>query len=390
MLGAGVFVVFAPATNLAGSYLLIAIALAGVVASLNARSMRQLAAATSDAGGAYAYGRLFVSPAVGFLAGIAFIFGKVGSVASVALAAASYIYPQENIQVALLSIAVMTLINIFGINRTAFGAILLSIPTLSLMSLVIFFGLSTETTRDQPITEFSLVGIVSAAALIFFAFAGYARVATLGEEVRNPLVNVPRAITISLSVVLALYLLVGLSLQRQLGNDLSSSLAPILDYSLLILPWLPPQIIIVIAAAASLGSLLSLLAGISRTTAAMARDKELPSVVALRGRRFGSPIVADLLIALTASSLLLLGNIVWTIGVSSFSVLLYYGIANLAAIKQAQNRFGQRFLAGLGLISCLAVGVFVPLQSLLISVLALSLALLIRAGLRTGGSATRL
>jgi APA family basic amino acid/polyamine antiporter len=383
MLGAGVFVVFAPAAKFAGSYLLLAILLAGVVAALNARSMRQLAAATSNAGGAYAYGRIFISPTFGFLAGIAFILGKIGSVASVALAAASYIYPQANIQVALLAVAVMTVINIFGINRTALGAIVLSIPSLALLSLVILFGSVAEPRQVFIVTEFSASGIISAAALIFFAFAGYARVATLGEEVIKPLVTVPRAIAISLGVVLGLYLLVGFSLQRQLGSTLENSLAPILDYSTLILPWLPSELIILIAASASLGSLLSLLAGISRTSAAMAKDRELPLLIAKRGKRFGSPYVADLLIAGSAVGLLLLGNIIWTIGVSSFSILLYYAIANLAAIKQAKKGLSQRLLGLAGLVSCVAVGAFVPLQSLVLSVLALALALLLRVGLRS-------
>jgi APA family basic amino acid/polyamine antiporter len=136
MLGAGVFVVFAPATELAGSYLLLAIALAGVVAALNARSMRQLSKVLPKAGGAYSFGREYLSSNWGFLAGIAFILGKVGSVAAISLAAASYIYPAAKVEVAFASLALMTGINLLGINRTATGAILLSVPTLALLLLV--------------------------------------------------------------------------------------------------------------------------------------------------------------------------------------------------------------------------------------------------------------
>jgi basic amino acid/polyamine antiporter, APA family len=390
MLGAGVFVVFAPAANFAGSYLLLAILVAGLVASLNARSMHQLSAATTDAGGAYAYGRKFVSPTVGFVAGLAFIFGKVGSVASVALAASSYIYPLATIEVAIIAIALMTIINIFGINRTALGAIALSIPTLTLLVLIVFFGFTTTASQPTASTNFSATGVLTAAALIFFAFAGYARVATLGEEVKKPLLNVPRAIIISLFAVLALYLLIGFSLQRQLQGNLATSLAPILDYCQVVIPWLPTELIILIAAAACLGSLLSLLAGISRTSAAMAKDRELPAFIAIRGRRFGSPYIADLLIAGAATTLLLLGDIVWTIGVSSFAVLLYYAIANLAAIKAAINRPAQRLLGLMGLVGCVVVGIFVPFQSILASLLVLGLALLTRAGLRRLGHATKL
>lgn len=384
MLGAGVFAVFPPAAKLAGSYLLAAIVLAGIVAILNARSMRQLSAVYSDAGGAYSYGRIFISDQIGFLAGAAFVLGKIGSVAAVALAAASYLYPTAKVQVAVLAVLVMTVINILGINRTALGALILSIPTISLLVLISISGLMATPTQNPIDSDFSITGVISAAALIFFAFAGYARVATLGEEVSNPLKNVPRAIAISLTVVLILYLFVGYSLQSRLGANLEISLAPILDYSNIFLPQLSGELVIVIAAAACLGSLLSLLAGISRTAAAMAKNNDLPKVLAVRSNRFASPFVADLFIAAVAISLLSLGDLVWTIGISSFATLLYYGIANWAAFRQAKaTSVRQQGFSLLGLISCLLLAVSVPLGSLILAASALASALLIRVWFRS-------
>ena len=171
MLGAGVFVVFAPAAELAGSYLFLAIAIAGIIASLNARSMRQLSRVLPKAGGAYAFGREYLSRDWGFLAGIAFILGKVGSVAAIALAAASYIYPEAKLEVAFASLALMTGINLLGINRTATGAILLSIPTVALLLLVGISGFQVVAVEAQG--QSSIAGVLPAAALIFFAFAGY-------------------------------------------------------------------------------------------------------------------------------------------------------------------------------------------------------------------------
>lgn len=383
MLGAGVFVVFAPASSLAGSYLLAAITLAGLVAWLNARSMMQLSRVLPKSGGAYSFAREYLSESWGFLAGAAFIFGKIGSVAAIALAAASYIYPQSKTLVAIFSVLVMTAINLLGINRTATGAIILSVPTISLLLVVGITGLS-ETSPDVE-TPFSAGGIISAAALIFFAFAGYARVATLGEEVKNPSMNIPRAITLGLLFVLFVYLLVGNAVQRTLGDSLGSSLAPVLEYSSTATPWLPAEAVVAIAAAACLGSLLSLLAGISRTAEAMARDGELPKVLSWRSRRFSSPWVAELFIATVAIVLLLSGDLVWTIGISSFCVLSYYAIANLAAIKQLPREAKSgKVWATLGLASCLLLAAFVPVQSLVVGFLALALALLVRAGLIKG------
>lgn len=380
MLGAGVFVVFAPAAQLSGSYLLLAITLAGAVAALNARSMRQLSRVLPRAGGAYAYGREYLSNTWGFLAGIAFVLGKIGSVAAIALVAAAYIYPAAKVQVAIGAVILMTLINILGINRTALGALLLSLPTISLLLLVSFVGLQQPSAASN--TEFSLQGVVSAAALIFFAFAGYARVATLGEEVKDPAVNVPRAITIGLVSVLLLYLLVGNALSATLGKSLETSIAPVLDFTNVATPWLPGQVVIAVAAAACLGSLLSLLAGISRTGEAMARDGELPRLLARRSKRFDSPWVAEVALAAIAISLITSGDIVWTIGVSSFFVLGYYAIANLAAWRQlGTGSAGTKVLALLGLSTCCLLAAFVPLESLLLGSGCLVLALVIRAGL---------
>ena len=380
MLGAGVFVVFAPAASLSGSYLLVAISLAGLVSALNARSMRQLSKVSPRAGGVYAYGREHLSKSWGFLAGIAFVLGKIGSVAAIALAAAAYIYPAEKVQVAIIAVLIMTFINLLGINRTALGALILSLPTILLLALVGFVGLQQPDTSTQ--TELSLTGIVSAAALVFFAFAGYARVATLGEEVRNPSVNVPRAITIGLVFVSSIYLTVGNALSRGLGPDLESSVAPVLDFTTASMPWFGREVVIVIAAAACLGSLLSLLAGISRTGEAMARDGELPKVFASRSRRFNSPWVAEIVLAIIAIALLSSGDIVWTIGISSFCVLFYYAIANLAAYSQlGRARPVSKILSLMGLASCLLLAIFVPVQSLFIGLCCLVLALALRAGL---------
>ena len=383
MLGAGVFVVFAPASYLSGSYLFLAIAIAGVVASLNARSMRQLSKALPKAGGAYAFGKEYLSDNWGFLAGIAFILGKVGSVAAISLAAASYIYPAAKVEVAFASLALMTGINLLGINRTAMGAIILSAPTIALLLLVGISGF--QVTAVEQNSQGSILGVLPAAALIFFAFAGYARVATLGPEVKNPSESIPKAITFSLVFVIATYFLVASALQAQLGVSLQISVAPIQDYAEIALPWFPGELVAVVAAAACLGSLLSLLAGISRTAEVMAKDRELPSFIGLRSKRFNSPWVADVLILIIATALLVPGELTWTIGISSFSVLVYYAIANFAAFRQLpHNRSASRALALIGGVLCLAVGFFVPLDSLLIVPLVLTLAMALRAGLIKG------
>jgi APA family basic amino acid/polyamine antiporter len=342
--------------------------------------MRQLSKVLPKAGGAYAFGKEYLSSNWGFLAGIAFILGKTGSVAAIALAAASYIYPTAKLEVAFASLALMTGINLLGINRTALGALVLSVPTVALLLLVGISGFQVVAVESQA--QSSLVGVLPAAALIFFAFAGYARVATLGPEVKKPSENIPKAITLSLVFVIVIYFLVSNSLQAQLGTTLQFSIAPIQDYAGVVLPWLPSEVVVLIAATACLGSLLSLLAGISRTAEAMAKDSEIPRYIGLRSRRFDSPWVADLAILAIATALLISGDITWTIGISSFAVLLYYAIANFAAYRQLSAKQPvARVLALIGGLLCLGVGFFVPLESLLVATVVLALAMGLRAGL---------
>ena len=380
MLGAGIFVVFAPAAELSGSFLFVSIAIAGLVAAINATSMIHLSKALPKAGGAYAFGKAYLSDNWGFLAGVAFIIGKIGSVAAIALAAASYIYPSAKVEVAFASLALMTFINLLGINRTAFGAIVLSAPTVALLLLVGFSGLQFLAVGQQA--QSSIAGVLPAAAIIFFAFAGYARVATLGPEVEKPSLNIPKAITISLAFVIAIYFLVANALQANLGKALQVSVAPIQDYASIALPWLPSELISLIAATSCLGSLLSLLAGISRTAEAMARDGEIPVAMRLRSKKFNSPWVADLAILAISSALLLSGDLTWTIGISSFCVLVYYAIANMAAFRQLPaKRVLAKALSLSGVALCLGVGLFVPLESLVVSAVALGMAMAFRASL---------
>lgn len=383
MLGAGVFVVWGPASKLAGNLLLIAVLLAATVAALNARSIQSLAKEISSAGGAYAYGRKYLSPTAGFLAGAGFIIGKIGSVASIALTAASYLFPDQKIPVAIFALLVMTVINILGINRTALGALILTSITVGfiLFLLMAFVANPQPEAAGLPEPE-SFYDVFVAASLIFFAFAGYARVATLGEEVKNPKRNVPRAMSISLSFVLILYAGLAFAVTTSLGENLQSSQTPLLNLASKLIPFIPSQLVVLIAASASLGSLLALLAGISRTSSAMARDGELPRILALRNKRFNSPWVSQLLIAFIGIAMVSTGDVVWTIGISSFCVLIYYAIGNLAALRLGGSSLA-RALAIAGFLMCLVIAFMAPLVSVLVSVAVLMAALLVRSGLRT-------
>jgi APA family basic amino acid/polyamine antiporter len=380
MLGAGVFVVFGPASELAGSLLLVSILLAALVAYLNAASIAQLAAVVTRSGGAYAYGRHYLGNAWGFLAGMSFLVGKIGSAAAIALVFATYLTPGFEILTAVLAVVVMAAINIAGINRTAFGSKVLATITLSFLTVLILAGLVAEP-AEGTMTAGGFPGVLTAASLFFFAFAGYARVATLGGEVRDSEKSVPSAIRISLAIVLVTYLALALVLMLKLGPSVAGSLTPIADLAGVALG-IEGSVVAVFAAVATLGSLLALLAGMSRTASEMASDAELPKVLSKKLKN-GSPALAEVIISLLVILLVVSGSIILTIGLSSFAILSYYAIANLAAYRQPRSetqRAKWLNLVGLGL--CVLLGLSVPFGGLLVGATVLTVALILRWGLR--------
>ena len=378
MLGAGVFVVFGPAALLAGSWLQFAIVLAAIVAYLNASTIAQLAAVVSRPGGTYAYGRHYLSNNWGFLAGAAFLIGKMGSAAAIALVFASYLTPGFEVLTATLAIVVMAFINILGVNRTAFGSKVLAGITILFLVVLALAALSAPVT-NTPLEAPTGIGVLTAASLFFFAFAGYARVATLGDEVRNSRTTVPRAIIISLGIVFVLYLSMGWLVENRLGSLVIGSVTPLAD--LAAVSFGSGSYVFVFAAVAALGSLLALLAGMSRTAATMAEDGELPRLFARRSKN-GTPWIAELTIALIAIALAASGSFALTIGLSSFAVLVYYAIANLAGYRQpAVEAKRSKVWNILGLLLCLALAFSVPLEGLVLGMVALLAAMILRWGL---------
>lgn len=393
MLGAGVFSVWGPATERAGSWLLWAVALAGLVAILNALSTAQLAAFHPVAGGAYSFGRRELHPLAGFVAGIGFVVGKTASVAAIALALGLYVWPDRAPVIATVAIAAAWALNARGVERTAAAATVIAGAVV--LALITFMVAATSTTADDAMSPGpttltaeifvhdprSVYGVLTAAALVFFAFAGYARIATLGEEVTNPARTIPRAIVLALGIVLALYLALAATLLAVLGPEqLSGGTAPVAD--LVSGTGIPRAVVTVVAATAAFGSLVALMAGVGRTSMAMARERDLPAALARQGAS-GAPWVAEGVSAVVAIALAWLGGLTFAIAMSSFAVLTYYAVANLAAF--AAGRRGH--IAGLrvwpvaalaGAALCAMLAVALPLTAVIAAACALLVAVLMR------------
>ncbi|MEU3471762.1 APC family permease [Rhodococcus sp. NPDC006774] len=371
MVGAGVFAAFAPASAVAGTGLLIGLAIAAVVAFCNATASAQLAAQYPTSGGTYVYGRERLGEWPGFLAGWSFVIGKTASSAATALVFAAYIAPAGYTKVvAVLAIVALTAVNYFGITRTAVLTKILVAAVLTVLVVGVVLGLTGSIEPNVAglgsFPDSGWYGILQSAGLLFFAFAGYARIATLGEEVVRPERTIPRAIVSALGIALLVYAVIALTLLSVLGSDsLASSSAPLVD--LVVASghsWASP-VMRIGAGLAALGALLALIAGIGRTSLAMARHHDLPSYLAAVHPRYSVPHRAEITLAVIVCVLVLVVDLRNAIGFSSFGVLLYYLVANLSAFTQdAAHRRYPRALQILGSIGCVVLIATLPATSI--------------------------
>jgi APA family basic amino acid/polyamine antiporter len=369
MIGAGIFAALAPAAAAAGSGLLIGLAVAAVVAYCNATSSARLAARYPASGGTYVYGRERLGAFWGYLAGWGFVVGKTASCAAMALTVGAYVWPEQAHAVAVAAVVALTAVNYAGVQKSAWLTRVIVAVVLAVLAAVVTACLTSagaDAGRLDAGADAGPGGVLQAAGLLFFAFAGYARIATLGEEVRDPSRTIPRAIGIALGIALAVYVLVAVAVLTVLGDRLGTSTAPLVD-AVGAAGWgsLAP-VVRAGAAVAALGSLLALILGVSRTTLAMARDRHLPSALAAVHPRFGVPHRAELVVGAVVAVVAGFADVRTAIGFSSFAVLVYYAVANAGAwtLTGAERR-PPRVVPAVGLLGCLVLAVALPLTSVL-------------------------
>jgi APA family basic amino acid/polyamine antiporter len=393
MIGAGVFSAFAPAAVAAGSGLLFGLVLAAGIAYCNAVASAQLAAQYPTSGGSYIYGRERLGETWGFIAGWGFVIGKTASCAAMCLTFATYAVPGTIATQRLAGIAAvvaLTAINYRGITRTAALSRWLvagSLLALAAFVVAVAIGGAADPSRLGGWESFAsggAYGVLQSAGLLFFAFAGYARIATLGEEVREPSRTIPRAIPIALGITVSIYLLVGTSALMGAGPEaLGMSRTPLATAAGSAgSDWAVP-VVRVGAAVASLGALLALIAGIGRTALAMARHGDLPRWLASIHPRHRVPDHAELAVGVAVAVLVLTTDLRGAIGFSSFGVLVYYAIANAAAYTQPPHeRRWPRLVNLIGLLGCVVLVATLPLPAVGAGVLMFGVGLLGRALVR--------
>ncbi|WP_255218809.1 APC family permease [Actinomadura formosensis] len=373
MIGAGVFAAFGPAARAAGTGLLIGLVIAAVIAYCNAAASAQLAAVHPTSGGTYIYGRERLGHWWGFTAGWGFVVGKTASCAAMALTFAVYAVPGPwwaQRAAAVAAVLGLAALNYHGVTKTALLTRVLVATSLTALAVVvagITAGGHAGAAHLDGWRAGGAYGVLQSAGLLFFAFAGYARIATMGEEVRDPRRTIPRAIPIALFITVAVYLTVGVAALLAAGPDrLAASTAPLTTAVEAAGAGALAPVVRVGAALAALGALLALIAGIGRTTLAMARHRDLPGALAAVHPRHRVPHRAEIVLAIVVSALVATVDLRGVIGFSSFGVLVYYAIANASAFTQpAPDRRWPRGLNLLGLAGCLTLVAALPWQSVL-------------------------
>lgn len=382
IIGTGVFVGIGTAAGASGPAVILAITVAAVVAACNGLSSAQLAANHPVSGGTYEYGHRWLSPSLGFTAGWMFLCAKTASAATAALGFAGYVLNALGqaqsrwlVPLALSAVLILTLLVLSGIKRSSNSNI--GVVSITLCSLVFFVLAGIPIAWDAGATHLSpffapvsgvaspLAGFLEACALMFVAYTGYGRIATLAEEVREPRRTIPLAIIVTLLVSMALYMAVGLVGIVSVGAEAFAAAgtenAALLEVVARRFD-VPGAAWIVAAGAvtAMLGVLLNLILGLSRVVLAMGRRRDIPSLFARVSDSNATPHAAVIVVGILIAGLVLIGDVKNTWSFSAFTVLIYYAITNLAAIQLShQERLYPRVTAWLGLFSCVFLAFWV-------------------------------
>jgi APA family basic amino acid/polyamine antiporter len=379
ILGTGVFVSLTIATGVVGQGVVLAVALAALVATANGLSSAQLAAAHPVSGGTYAYGHRFIHPLAGFSAGWLFLAAKSASAATAALGAAGYLLhaasapPDTPLRIPLAVALVLGLTALVagGVRRSnRANAVIVGLTLTALAAFVVAGALTAggpalASAFDPGAALDAPEALLHATALMFVAFTGYGRIATLGEEVRAPSRTIPRAIIGTLAVSAALYIAVAAVAVAAVGPaafgaTAGGAVAPLeVVAGAFDAAWVAP-LVAAGAITAMAGVLLNLLLGLSRVLFAMSRGGEMPRALDHVGARTASPDRAVWTIGAFIAGLVLLGDVRTTWSFSAFTVLVYYGITNLAALRlPPELRRYPRWIAASGLVACAGLAFFV-------------------------------
>jgi APA family basic amino acid/polyamine antiporter len=387
IIGAGIFVVLGVAIGYAGPAVIISIIIAGIVASFTAFSFAELGSAIPKEGGSYTYAYELISPFGAFIVGCLWLFAQIVAGAAISLGFASYfvaIFPIFSFKiVAVVAALTLTCLNLVGIKQSTTVNNILVIIKIVVLGLFIGFGIFQF--QPQNFSQFSpngLFGILQGAGFIFFAYLGFGRIATLGEEVKNPERNLPLSVLIALIVSIVMYVLTGLTatglqdyrILAQSGSPIAAAASATGNFTLV-------AAVSVGALIATASVLLTNLIGSSRVAFAMARNDQLPKSIARVSLKFGTPYISVLAMGALLTILAFALDLKQTVAITSFAILVTHLTVNLSAIRlrkkiSAPAKFKIPYyplIPSLGIISCILLMFSLPQESWIVATLVVTI-----------------
>ena len=372
IIGAGIFVVTGVAAGVSGPAFIIGLLIAGIIATFNGLSSAQLAAAYPHSGGTYEYGYRLLNPAFGFSAGWMFLISKLSAAGVVAIGFGSYFHQLVPIfsplSYSIIAVLLLTIANYYGIKKV--GKLNLVIVCITLLSLIylVFSGIpAVETENFLPFAPFGISGIAEASAILFFAYTGYARIATLAEEVREPKKTIPKAIIVTIITAIIIYVSVSIVAIGVIGTEkMADSKSPLQIVANSLSSPAINTVVTIGASTAMLGVLLSQILGISRMMLAMGRRSDLPTIFQKIHHKYRVPHLGIMITGIIILLLTITGSFEFILRAAAFTILLYYSITNIAALKQpVKEQIYSKVIPVLGLAGCLSMSVSLPVNVIL-------------------------
>ncbi len=385
IIGAGIFVVTGVAAGVSGASFIVGLMIAGLIASFNGLSSAQLAAVYPQSGGTYEYGYQLLNPSFGFSAGWMFLISKLSAAGIVAIGFGSYFFQLVPIfsplTYSIAAVVILTIANLVGIRKA--GMVNLIIVLVTLLSLIYFVvgGIgSVKASNFTPFAPFGVMGIAESTAILFFAFTGYARIATLAEEVVEPKKTIPRAVIVTIISAIVLYAAVSVVATGAIGAEgMAQSKSPLQVASNAMAAPGISTIITIGASTAMLGVLLSQILGISRMLLAMGRRNDLPHFFEKIHSKTAVPHIGILITSAVILAITVLGTFEFVVRAATFTILLYYSITNIAAIRQPnQQQLYSKAIPYLGLVGCIAMSISLPLNVVVSGIALLAIGFAVR------------
>ena len=357
MIGAGLFVNIAPTAVISSYSLILGLVIASFLAFANASSSAQLARVYPETGGTYLYARKVLGNNASLFSGIVFIVGKIISSIAIALTFGNYLMPSYPKTSGVMLVLLVGIISYFGATKTASVARWFVYSVVGILMFYIFsITTSTSFNFSIPISEgLSTETLLISSSIWFFAFTGYSRLATFGEEVRNPEKIIPKAILIGLGLTVTIYFLVTYITLGIVDPSIIQNSSTPLKVAFDLSRFSNFSFLISIASTIATGSvLLALIPGISRVAVAMSRDKYLPISLSKIHKKYNSAYIADVSITFIVILGILTVDVIEAIKMSSFFILLYYSLTNLSVIKlEKSQRLYSILIPYFGLLGCL-------------------------------------